>query len=391
MSKQRNQIFYCIYSLLVLLAGCHHSNQVIKIGLNVELTGEAPAVGASCVNAAKLFVNEVNQSGGIDIQGNNGKKIPIELVIADNGSKADESVAVAQRLIAQNGVVAMVGPNISCCAVPASEIAENMGCLMISPWSTNIRTTSKGNGLFKKNVFRACFTEVMEIPLLAHFVFHHLHLTKAAVLYDMSSESPNSAAHQFQESFPKEGGNIIDMETYTSGDRDFSAQLTKIKAANPDALFIPAYYNDAPLIAEQARRLGITATILGYNSWSTSEIVNLDTHHYLDGSYFSNHFSTESDLPLVKKFISAYQSTYGKPPDDIAALTYDTMKLVTQSLMNAASLNRSDICNAMGKIKDFSGTTGTYQFLNNNHDPLKDVIIFNIKDGKLVYVTTVHP
>lgn len=388
MSKQQKQIVYFLFSSILLLVGCRSSNQSIKIGLNTELTGEAPAVGASCVKAATLFVNKINQDGGVDV---GGKKKPIELIVADNGSKADEAVVVAQRLITQNEVVAIVGPNISSCAVPASEISENMGCLMISPWSTNIHTTTKNDGAFKKYVFRACFTELVEIPLLAQFAMSHLHLAKAAVLYDMSSESPNSAAHQFQESFLKAGGKIVATETYTSQDRDFSAQLTKIQASHPDILFIPAYYNDVPLIAQQARNLGITAQFLGYNSWSTPEIIQLDSHHYLDHAYFSNHFSTESDNPLVKKFIQSYQSTYGTAPDDIAALTYDTMGLIVESIIQAGSLNRTAIANTMANIEDFTGVTGTYKFHQGNHDPFKNVIILTIENGKFVYVTTLQP
>jgi branched-chain amino acid transport system substrate-binding protein len=388
MNKQAIFILYLIFFSICLLASCHPTKPVIKIGLNAEITGEAPAIGASCVNAAKLLVAEVNQSGGVEVAGG---KMPLELVIGDNGSKPDESVAISQRLIAQNEVVAMIGPNISSCAVPSSEISESMGCLMISPWSTNLRTTRNSNGSFKKNVFRACFTELVETPLLARFAIHNLHASQAAILYDISSESPNSAAHQFQKSFLKEGGKVVATETYTTGDRDFSAQLTKIKVANPDLLFIPAYYNDVPLIAQQARRLGITARFLGYNSWSTPDIVKLDTGHYLNGSYFSNHFSLESDLPTVKKFIANYQSAYGELPDDIAALTYDAMGLVIESIKKADSLNRIAIVQAMSNIEHFSGVTGDFIFLKDNHDPLKNIIILTINNGRFVYVETVKP
>jgi branched-chain amino acid transport system substrate-binding protein len=388
MNRQSKDAFCLVFFFSLLVVSCQPTKPVVKIGLNAEITGEAPAVGASCVNAAKLYVSEVNQSGGIDIA---GKKMPIELVIGDNGSKADESVAISQRLIAQNEVVAMVGPNVSSCAVPSSEIAESMGCLMISPWSTNLRTTRNSDGSFKKNVFRACFTELVETPLLAQFALNNLHLSKAAILYDISSESPNSAAHEFQKSFLQAGGKVVATETYTTGDRDFSAQLTKIKAENPDVFFIPAYYNDVPLIAQQARRLGITAQLIGYNSWSTSDLLKLDTGHCLSNAYFSNHFSLESGLPKEKKFAAQYQAAYGQPPDDIAALTYDTMGLVTEAIAKADSLNRKAIINAMAHIEFFSGVTGDFSFIKENHDPLKDIIILAIKDGKFIYVKTVKP
>ena len=374
---------------LALLFSCHSTKPTVKIGINAELTGEIPAVGASCVNAAKLFVSEVNQAGGIDV---GGTKIPLALVIGDNGSKADQSAAVSQRLISQEGVLVMIGPNASSCAVPSAEIAESLGCLMISPWSTNPGTTrNTSTGAFKNNVFRACFTEATEAPILATFALNNLHASKVAILYDISSESPNSVAHQFQQSFTKGGGKTVAMETYTTGDRDFSAQLTKIKATKPDVLFIPAYYNDVPLIAEQARRLGIKASFLGYNAWSTPDIITLDSAHHLDGSFFSNHFSTQSTLPAAQKFITAYQEKYGQTPDDIAALTYDSMGLATTAITKAASLNRTAVRNAMASLEKYNGVTGDFNYLQGSHDPFKSVVILTIKNKAFDSLMMVNP
>ncbi len=372
-----------LFSLL-LLSSCFSSKPTIKIGLNVEATGEVPAVGKSTINAAKLFVYQINSSGGIDLR---GEKIPLELVIGDNESKPEEAVAVARRLIAQDKVIAMIGPNVSSCSIPASEIAESSGCLMISPWSTNPHTTRSSHDSedsFKKNVFRSCFTEIQEAPILAHFALQELHAHRAAILYDMSSESPSSAAHQFEESFRKLGGTLVAAETYTTGDRDFSTQLTKIKSVHPDLLFIPAYYNDVPLIAQQARRLGISAQFLGYNSWSTPEIIQLDVEHCLENACFSNHFSPTSSLPAAKKFVTLYEKTYDQPPDDIAALTYDAMLLLSEAIVRAGSSNRLSVREAMSRIENFSGVTGDFYYCQGSHDPLKSLVIFTIKDGSFV-------
>ena len=384
---------YLFYSSIVvfslLFLGCQPKKPTVKIGLNTELTGEVPAVGASCVHAAKLFVSEVNKAGGIDVGGTN---IPLSLAIGDNISKPDQAAAVTQRLISQKGVLVMIGPNTSSCSVPAAEIAESLGCLMISPWSTNLGTTRNSiTGAFKKNVFRACFTQASEAPALANFAFHDLHASKAAILYDMSSESPNSVAHQFQKAFTKDGGSVIAMQTYTTGDRDFSAQLTKIKDSEPDLIFLPAYYNDVPLIGEQARRLGIKAPFLGYNAWSTPEIITLDTQHYLEGSCFSNHFSTQSTLPTAKKFITAYQKKYGQLPDDIAALTYDSMALAAAAITQAGVLNRTAVCNAMASLGKFNGVTGSFNYKEGSHDPMKDIVMLTIKNGAFNAIATLHP
>jgi branched-chain amino acid transport system substrate-binding protein len=211
----------------LFLTACQPSKPSVKIGINAELTGEMPAVGTSCKQAAELFVEQVNKAGGISV---GTEKLPLQLSVVDNSCKADQSAAAAQRLISQDGVLVMVGPNASSCAIPASEIAETMGCLMISPWSTNPKTTQDSQtGKSKKNVFRACFTDRFESPVLAAFATKNLHAKTAAVLYDVSSEAPTSQGALFKEAFEKAGGKVVAMETYTTGDRDFSAQLTKIR------------------------------------------------------------------------------------------------------------------------------------------------------------------
>jgi len=373
---------------LAMLAGCGDSTPSAKIGLNVELTGEMPAVGASAKNAAELYAEQVNAAGGLDV---GGQKFPVKLVIADNAAKADQASAVAQRLIAQDNVLAMVGPNASSCAIPASSIAEALKCPMISPWSTNPKTTlnSDGNGS-KQYVFRACFTDTFQARVLAKFVMNNLKAQNAAVLYDVASEAPNGQANLFRETFEKDGGKIVAFETYTTGDRDFSAQLTKIKAANPDVIFLPAYYNDAPLIAQQARRLGITVPFVGSDAWSSPEIIKLGGTD-IEGSYFCNHYSTDIATPVAQKFMADYQAKYNQAPDDVAALTYDAMGFLGEAIKNAGKLDRQAVRDALSKIAKFDGVTGSLQFQPGSGDPIKSAVILQIKDGKFVWVANGAP
>jgi len=371
-------VFLFCLSLGVL--GCNSDKPSIKIGVNTELTGEVPSVGNSCLHAAQLFVEQKNQAGGLSIA---GVKMPLSLVVGDNEAKPDQAATVAQRLIAQDGVVAMIGPNISSCAIPAAEIAESFGCLMMTPLSTNQRTTKDAaNEKSKKHVFRVGFTEVFEQMALAKFAVEQLHAKKAAVLYDMSSEAPNSESKLFKKAFETQGGTVVAMETYSTGDRDFRAQLTNIKAAGPDLIFLPTYYNDVPLIAEQAHQLGIKAIFLGNSAWSTPEIIQLDAGHHLEGSYFSNHFAMESSAPEIQKFITAYKAKFGELPDEIAALTYDGMSLVSQAIEKANTLDRLAISRTMGYIREFQGLTGNFIYPPGNHDPIKDVIMVQLRRGK---------
>jgi branched-chain amino acid transport system substrate-binding protein len=361
----------------------------VKIGINAELTGEMPAVGASCKQAAELFAEQVNKAGGIAV---GTEKLPLQLSVVDNSCKADQAAAAAQRLISQNGVLVMVGPNASSCAIPAGEIAESLGCLMISPWSTNPKTTvDSTTGKTKKNVFRACFTDRFESPVLAAFATKNLHAKTAAVLYDVSSEAPTSQSTLFKEAFEKAGGKVVAMETYTTGDRDFAAQLTKIRETAPDIIYLPAPYNDTPLIAAQARQLGIKAPFLGSDAWSSPDIIKLDTGKSLEGSYFCNHYSTEAPNPKAKQFIADYTARFGNAPDDVAALTYDAMTLAADSVAKAGKLDRSAVRDAMTSTRAFDGVTGQFVYPEGAREPAKSAVIMQIKNGGFHWVSTVNP
>ncbi len=373
----------------VLLAACGGpKSDAVKIGMNLELTGDIPAVGASSKNAAELFFDQLNKEGGVALEGGPKK---VEVVIRDNGGKADQAASVAQQLISSQGVVAMIGPNSSACAIPAGEIAESLKCVMMSPWSTNPRTTiDTTSGAPKRYVFRGCFTDPFEALVLAKFALNNLKAKKAAVLYDVASEAPVAQSALFKDTFTANGGEIVAFETFTTGDKDFSAQLTNIRAANPDIIFLPTYYNDVPLIAQQARRLGINVPFIGSDAWSSPEIIKLGGAD-VDGSYFCNHFSTQIATDEAKKFVNDYTAKYGQAPDDVAALTYDACGLMTDALEKAGKNNREALREALSQIREYKGVTGTFRFEPGSGDPIKSAVVLQIKDGAFQWVTNAQP
>lgn len=226
---------------------------VIKVGGIGELTGDIPAVGASFKNAAEMAVKEINDAGGLEV---GGKKYKVELVIEDNAGKADQSASAAQKLITQDNVVAIIGPNASRYAIPASEIAESSKVVLITPWSTNPKTTlNEKTGASKSYVFRACFIDPFQGRVVAKFAMENLGAKKAAVLYDVASDYNKGIAEFFKSTFEQIGGQVVAFETYTTNDKDFTAQLTKIKDAAPDVIFLPNYYSEVPLQIQQAKRL----------------------------------------------------------------------------------------------------------------------------------------
>ena len=379
-----------LLSVICMLIGCGDNKQqdTIKVGLIVELTGDMPGVGASSKNAAQLAVNEQNSTGGISI---GGKPYQIELVVEDNASKAEQSVAAVNKLITQDNVLAIVGPNASLGAIPAAEIAEYNKTLLITPWSTNPKTTlDTTTGKPKDYVFRACYTDPFEGRVLARFVLEKLKAKKVAVLYDVASEAPKSQADLFRLTFEELGGKTVAFETYTTGDRDFSAQLTKIKSTNPDVIFLPAYYNDVGLIAQQAHRAGITQPLVGSDAWSSPELIKL-SNGTVEGDYFANHYASDIATPTAKKFIDAYTKQYGNIPDDVAALTYDSMGLLFEAIKKSTTIDRKVVRDSLATLANYSGVTGDIKFTAGSGDPVKSAVIMQIKGDKFVWVMNAAP
>jgi len=353
----------------------------IRIGVNAEITGSKPTVGDSCQKAAELLAGQVNAAGGLKV---GDKKYPVTLFIEDNEDKPEAAAAMAKKLISQDNVLAIIGPNASGNAIPAARICEDAKVIMISPWSTNPKTTEN-----MQYVFRACFLDDFQGEVMAKFARDNLKAKTAAVLYDVASEYNKGIAEFFKKSFEKMGGQVVAFESYTKDDKDFSSQLTKIKAANPDVLFLPNYYNEVPLQAQQARRLGITCPLIGSDSWGSSELLTLGGED-LEGGLFSTHYAPDMATVIAQKFIKDYEAKYGKKPDDVAALTYDSGRLLLAAIARAGSLDRQKVRDALASISEFAGVTGTMKF-SGTGDPVKSAEIIQIKDGKFKFFTSVSP
>jgi len=387
---KKSAVFIILLAILsLIICGCsNNDSSQIKIGVIAELTGDIPAVGASCKNAAEMAVGEVNDAGGIQM---GDKKYKIKLIIEDNAGKADQSASSAQKLITQQKVTAIVGPNASRYALPAAEIAESSKVVLITPWSTAPKATlDSKTGASKKYIFRACFIDPFQGRVVAKFALDNLHLKKAAVLYDVASEYNKGIAEIFKEVYEQNGGKVVAFETYTTNDKDFSSQLTKIKQAAPEVIFLPNYYSEVPLQIQQAKRLGITVPFIGGDAWGSEELVKLcgkDCNDY----YFSTHYAADAATDTTKKFIMGYKAKYGNTPDDVAALTYDSFGLLLQALKTAGKNDRQAVRDALAKIPQYEGVTGNMQFKEGSGDPVKSAVILKIKDGKFTWFANAKP
>ena len=380
--KRFGWVMVMFLAFIWLAAGCASKEEnAIRVGVNAELTGSKPTVGDSCRKAVELLAAQVNQSGGVQV---GEKKYPLKLFIEDNEDKAESAAAVAQKLISQNNVLAIIGPNASGNAIPAARICEDSGVIMVTPWSTNPKTTEG-----KKFVFRACFIDDFQGRVMAKFARDNLKARTAAVLYDVAEEASKGQAEFFKKSFEAGGGKVVAFESFTKDDKDFSSQITTIKAANPDVLFLPNYYNVVPLQADQARRLGLTCPFIGSDAWGSEELLTLGAKD-VEGSYFSTHYAPDIATATAQKFIKEYEAKYGKKPDDVAALTYDATRLLLAAVTQAKSLERQKVRDALASIQEFEGVTGKMKFTGSG-DPTKSAVILQIKGGKFTYHATVQP
>ncbi|MCA1945283.1 MAG: ABC transporter substrate-binding protein [Desulfovibrio sp.] len=361
----------------------------IKIGFNIPLTGDIPDVGQSSKNAAEMLKAKINGAGGVDIK---GKKYTLEFVYEDNESKPESAVRAATKLITEDGILAMVGPQGSGRAVPAGQTANDFKTVMISPWSTNPNTT-----LNRPYVYRGCFLDPFQGPVVAKFATNELKAKKAAVLYDKASDYPKGLAEFFKKAFEEihGAGSVVSFESFNTGDVDFSAQLTNIINSGADVLFTPQYYNEVPLIVRQAKELGWEKPIVGSDSWGGGDLMGLCGDD-CKGYYFSTHYAAAGARGATKDFIDEYAKQFGKTPDDVAALTWDSTNLLLMAIQDAGitgdlATDRENIRVAMSKIKEFPGITGTMNFSKGN-DPEKCAVVVKIDEqGQYSFFQSVCP
>jgi branched-chain amino acid transport system substrate-binding protein len=374
-----------------LLVACQQAGtDTITIGVNAPITGDIPKVGEGTKYAAELWLEDIQAAGGLEV---GGKKYEVELVIEDNESKAESAVAVNTKLISQDEVLVIIGPQASKQAVPASEVANNNSTPMVSPWSTNPNTT-----LDKPWVFRSCFLDPFQGPVVANFVTEEFGYTKAAVLYDVASDYPKGLAEFFRMAWEElhGAGSVVAYESFTTRDTDFSAQLTNIRAAGAEFIFTPQYYNEVALIVKQAKELGFTGTIVGSDSWGSAELISLCGAD-CNGLFFSTHYAAAGAVGATKEFIDRYNAKYGYVPDDVGALTWDTFKLVEQAIKDCGTItgdlaaDRQCVRDAIARITDFDGITGQMTFTEDG-DPIKCAVIVKISDaGEFGFYKSVCP
>ena len=375
-----------VASLLMILAlvGCRKKespadSNVIKIGVFEPVTG-ANAGGAKWeiegIKLANKLYPEVL-----------GKKV--ELVIVDNKSDKVEAANAASRLVDKENVNAVIGSYGSSLSIAGGEIFKNAKIPAVGASCTNPMVT-----LDNEYYSRVCFIDPFQGTVMANYAFGKLNAKKVAIVQEVSNDYAVGLAKFFTDSFKKLTGDdksIVAVANYNTGDTDFSAQLTNIKALNPDVIFAPGNFTESAALTKQARELGITAPIIGGDTWETQEFIDIGGKA-VEGAIFSTFFDAAKPATSeTEKFIAEFKKAFpDKEPAGVSALGYDAYLLIIDAIKRANSADPEKIKEAINQTKDFMGASGIVT-LDENRNAIKSAVIKQVKNGKFEYLDTVNP
>ncbi len=354
------------------------SADTILVGEFASLTGKEATFGISSHEGTQLAVEELNAAGGVL-----GKKI--KLATEDNQSKPGESANAVNKLIAKDGAVAILGEVASSRSLEAAPICQKEGIPQISPSSTNPKVTETGDF-----IFRVCFIDPFQGTVMANFAKKTLKAQKIAIFTDVKSDYSKGLAKFFKEAFLAGGGQIVAELDFNGGDKDFKGQLTSIKGAGPEGVFVPGYYTDAALICIQAKEVGLTVPIFGGDGWESEKLTEIGKEA-VEGTYFSTHYSPDAGGPKGAAFVAAYKKRFnGKLPDAMAALGYDSAMILADAMKRAGGTEGAKVRDALAATKDYDAVTGKIT-INGKRDAEKSAVILQVKNGKFAYVETIAP
>jgi len=358
------------------------TEQVVNLGGIEPMTGGSATFGTGSENGVVMAVEEFNAAGGAMVD---GVKTTINYINEDDTGSPEVGASAAHKLIDQDKVIGIIGADMSKVTLAIAPIAQAAGVPVISHMSTNEKVTLVGD-----YIFRACFIDPFQGTVMANYVWNTLKLKTAAVLYDNGNDYNKGLAEYFKAGFEKNGGKVVAFEAFTDEDKtvDYKAQLTKIKAAKPEFLYLPNYYAATALQLKQARGMGLNVPAGGGDGDDSPDLVKIGGAA-VESFVFSTGFSKADLSPKVQAFVAKYTTKYGAAPDSNGALGYDAAGLFLDAFKTAGSIKGSDIRDAM-KNTTFVGISGAYKF-DENRNPIKAAVILQIKDGQQTFLMTVNP
>ncbi len=362
---------------LLGVAACSQNENVIRIGVFNSLTGGTATFGISSTNGIKMAAEEWNAKGGLL-----GKQI--QLIVEDDQSKPEEAAMVVTKLVNQNRVAAILGEVASSRTLAGAPIAQKAGIPLITPASTNPKVTKVGS-----YIFRVCYTDSFQGAVCARFAVQKLGLKRLAILTDVKNDYSIGLADYFKRDAVLLGGEIVSEESYSEGDTDFRAQLTSIKGANPEVIFVPGYYTEAGLIAKQVAEQNMNVKLIGGDGWDSPRTVEIGGAA-VEGAFFCNHYSAEDTSQMVRTFVANHVKKYGYVPDAMAPLSYDAAELLFDAIQRAGSIDGAKIRDAIAQTKDFPGVCGNIT-IDAERNARKAAVMLQINQGKLKVYDVIQP
>ncbi len=378
MKKVIKTLLIALFTLIFFIGCSKEDTSVIKIGGIFPLSGDVAVYGVEAKNGIELAILEINAKGGV-----NGKQLV--LVSEDDEGSPEKTVNAFKKLTSKDKVKIVIGSLTSGCTAAITTLAQNQKILLIAPAATMESITDAGN-----YVFRACFIDPFQGTVGGKFAAEILDSKRAAVLYDTDNDYSVGLYENFKKSFVANGGSMAAEESYTSGDVDFNAQITKIKSANPDVVYLPDYYATVSLIAKQLRAQDIHTPIVGADGWGG--LVDNAGDEVLNG-FYSDHYAADSTDDIVVSFVNAYKDRYKSTPVSFAALGYDCVYILKDAMERAGSEEASIVRNEVEKTNG-AYVTGQLTF-DAKRNPIKSAVMMEIvkQDSVLtpVYKATVNP
>ena len=365
-----------IVGAMMLIGGCGKSGEMtkpetIKIGGMAPLTGALAIYGITTTNGAELAVKEINENGGIL-----GKKI--EYIMLDTKGDSTEAVMAYNKLVDEK-VAGIIGEITSKPTLAVAEVAVQDNMPLITPTGTQVDITEAG-----PNVFRVCFTNPYQGKVLAITSKERLGADTVAVMLNNSSDYSDGITKAFIEESEKLGMKVMGVEGYSDGDKDFRPQLTKLAAMNPDVVLIPEYYEQAALIATQAREVGVKSIFVGSDGWDgIAKTLDKSSYSAIENSYFTNHFSMEDQSEKIQNFLKDYRETYKEDPSAFSALGYDAIYMMKSAIEKAGTTDKQKVVDALKGI-EYDGITG-YLTFDDHNNPVKAVTVLKIENGKYIF------
>lgn len=383
--KKALVVFVCVvFAALICGAVAAKDLDEIRIGVVAPISGNNALTGKYMSNAVQLVINKVEAAGGVTLK--DGRTLPVKFIFEDNENKADITTNAFNKLIEEEDVLAIMGPDSSTCALAGDPVAQDAGVVAMTTFGTNTKVTQVGD-----YIFRACFIDPFQGQVMAKYAYDILGVRKVAIIFNNANDFSLGLTQSFTENFEKFGGEILTTQSYSGSDvKDFNAQMTNIKATDPEALFMPGMLAELPLMLQQARNVGITCPILSGDAADTPELAVMAGKEYVEGLTYTSAFSSESTVPAAVEFVNAYKEAYGEVPNSNAVLAYEAAELLLEAVRTADKVDRKGIRDALAAIQDFEVPSGTISF-DENRNPIKGAVVLQFQDGVSKFITSVNP